>query len=81
MLKMCAQNTGLRASDRITKTQMHDEAKAFMEENKVLFFNDVKNNLITLSSLGFWDDKTMTITSKGLWFSKMTFHDFLHSFS
>ena len=76
MLKIIARNTASQRSNRMTKTQFHDEIKDFMELHDTLFFNDVKNNLITSSKLGFWDEDTLMLTNKGLKCCKMTFHDF-----
>ena len=76
MLKLVATNTGLRRSDRIAKNQMHDKVKDFMKEHDKLFFNDVRNNLITTSKLGFWDERTLMLTDKGLLYVKKNFHDF-----
>ena len=50
-----------------------------MKDNDIKFFNDVKNNLITNRKLGFVDDRTLTLTTKGLEYSKKSFEQFCKS--
>ena len=59
-----------------TITQLGEEIRKIKNDEKIEFFGDIKNNGITLSNLGFYDQSTRTLTIRGYEFAKKSFPDF-----
>jgi len=74
LLKLLLKNSG--EINKKTITQLGEDIRKIKNAEEIEFFGDIRNNGITLSNLGFYDQANKMLTTRGYEFSKKSFPDF-----